>query len=169
MSPIGVALKVTLKVTLVVWNPSSSHSSENITCQLLYAYHTCDWRASVAFNWNCCIETERLLKVTNSHVPCESVPIWEMLQDTHCYYDLVWSVIWPTCCPWVAKTPISPHWCRLPPCRSKEAYRYPANCTWFLFVCWVAPLSAYALWITHARTHAHTHNRLTALGPWLPG
>ena len=52
---------VTLKVTLAVWNFSTSHNSSTIN----YATFACDVnrKTYVACNFNCRIKTETLLKV----------------------------------------------------------------------------------------------------------
>jgi len=40
-------------------------------------------KAHVACNFNCIVESERLLKVTRSHVHCTSGSVSEMMQDRH--------------------------------------------------------------------------------------
>jgi len=70
-----------LKVTSAVWNVSDSHTLGNIACINYDMFTDMNWKVNVACNFNWCIETEGLLKVTGSHVHREIGNISEMVQD----------------------------------------------------------------------------------------
>jgi len=56
----------------------NSRTSGNIAHMMcLYV----NWRVHLVCNFNCLFETERLLKVTGSHVHCKRDDISEMVQD----------------------------------------------------------------------------------------
>ena len=74
-------IPVTLNVTLAVLDLSNSHSSGSITC-INYNRSTHQSESICGLNPNCC-QNERLLKITCSHVCCESGSISEMMQDRH--------------------------------------------------------------------------------------
>jgi len=53
-------------------------------------------KAHVTWNFNCIFETERLLKVTSSHVNCKFSSMSETVPDSRCYYrSLTGSDTWP--------------------------------------------------------------------------
>jgi len=56
-----------------------------------------NWRAHVASDFKCLIESEGLLKVTGSHIHGKSGNILETMQQRRCYYrSLIGSDIWPS-------------------------------------------------------------------------
>jgi len=71
---------VTLKVTLVAWNLSNSHTLRNIA-RFNYDVFTHELESARGLNFSCRIETEGLLVVTSSHARCNSGNILEMVPD----------------------------------------------------------------------------------------